>query len=65
MLVDLSNTIVTRYLVYLAMAATAVKLMKKSDHVRVDEDEEPEVESQGQTERNNRSNADLAQFLLP
>ena len=65
MLPSLSNALVTRYLIYSAMAATAVRLMRKSDFVQVHGDEEQEVESHGRTEENDRSDGDHAQWLLP
>lgn len=54
-LLNSSNTLVARYLIYLAMAATAVRLMQRSDRVSENEDE---VESQG------RAGDDHRKFLL-
>lgn len=55
---DFLKLTVTNYIAYLAMVTTAVQEMRKSDHVRIDDDEK-------QDPHHAMENSDHFELLLP
>lgn len=63
MLLGLLRLIVIRYIAYLAMAAAALQNMKRTDHVRVADNEEQELEEQEIEELEDRYSMEYRQII--